>query len=212
MKTKGLFVTGSKKHLKICIMTAILLCGVFLLHAAASKSFSHEPKMTADTIRNKSKDAFTALVDSFFCKESGEPIYPDYYCGSWLDEDGKTLVIGLTDLSEATIAEYNNKTGSGSNPVRYVQMDYSRKELRDHLVSAAALINERLDVTVTGMGLLDKENRGFIGVLTEEEKAAVLASGLLNELPIVIHIISPTKLLSTDVKGGDHLYNNKCWV
>lgn len=181
---------------KIFVMLFIML-GCLPVISAASLSrdengsqdeFQFNPQLA------RAGDAFTSLTDSFACKDSGEPIYPDYYCGAWLDEDEKTLVIGLTEISDEITKRYSKTIGSEYDNVRYVKMTYSRNELKRALEAAAAAIEKELHITVTARTISDMENIGIIGVLREEDCAAIRSSGIINGLPVVVECIPPVKL------------------
>lgn len=156
-KVKGLFAT---------LVLAVLVT------SSALVSFAQEQVVSYNDVgvQEDAHEAYENLMNSFPQQRStGEKIYPDYYGGSYINDEGKLVVYVKDMVSEPTVRAAVNSGGA-----IYQECDYSYNELNAVMDKINAYKFENADSDIAKecnlFGLFDSENRVIVKLdnLTEE--------------------------------------------
>lgn len=140
-----------KRFLSILLLSSLLIGSAFTTSAA-------EPVEDAG-VQENAVDAYEALMSSFSLGRSGDKIYPDYYGGSHINDNGQ-LVVYVTDgtsMPEGLSEEQN---------VIYEPCEYSYNELLDVMDSLNSYkfdeSNSSIADNFNEFGVFDSENRVIV--------------------------------------------------
>ena len=83
--------------LALSVVTAVMICPAASQASAESSLASDEEKIIDEKTMRRIKESksslqYEKLMDSFEETETGELIYPNYYGGSYIDDDGGFVV------------------------------------------------------------------------------------------------------------------------
>ena len=144
------------------------------------------------------------LWNSFPKSESGLPIYPDEYAGTYLDETGN-LIILLTTINDELKNKYELRCQTHEG-ILFRQVEYSLNELSEYVSYATDYIRNGVDVTRYGIHVSDNS---FEILLSSDSPAPLngitaIASGFPIKFKYQEESVSPCSMLW----GGDRLINN----
>lgn len=123
--------------LALSVVTAVMICpAASQASAEPSLVFAGEKIIDEKTTRRiKESDSslqYEELMDSFEETETGELIYPDYYGGSYIDDDGGLVVcIVAANAEEKKYASKNIKEAINASDFKIKNVKYSYNELEE---------------------------------------------------------------------------------
>lgn len=127
-------------------------------------------------IENTSNKQYVQLIKSF-TDVNNVIVYPDYYAGAFLNEDGY-LVVAVTELSENIVSEIRRVTGNNNilieeknysynyllklqdEIVAYYKSNYNKSVAASRITSVAVLDN--LNTIQLGMSVVNQEYKAII--------------------------------------------------
>jgi len=160
------------------ILTCIVL---FLLTiqpacAASTPDFSSdEAAMSYFNVLSKAQsealDAYSTLYDAFL--SGGADTYPENYGGAYIEDN--ILHINIVELEQQNLSAYQTALKEHMNAVKFVNVDYSLRTLRNAARSVRDEL-ETLGVFVVSAGVSESDNAITIGVT--EDSVPKLPSGM----------------------------------
>ena len=117
------------------MVTAVMICStVSLANAESSPAFDGweitDEKADRHVKEGQSSLQYEKLMDSFEDTETGELIYPDYYGGSYINDDGDAVVCVVAEnVKEKDRALKSIKATTDSSDIKVKNVEYSYKEL-----------------------------------------------------------------------------------
>ena len=149
--------------------------------------------------------ANAALTNSFEMDFWGNYIYPDSFCGAWIEDE--FLVIALKSLDAAVKQRYEEALTEYENYVQYVERTYSKNELYDLIDRVSKEMKQQYGESIQSYSLLEKENRVEIGV-SQELLEKIRADGYDNKYAFVIRFTAGSVVNTrTALKGGMAITN-----
>lgn len=117
------------------MVTAVMICStVSLANAESSPAFDGweiaGEKDDRHVKEGKSSLQYEKLMDSFEDTETGELVYPEYYGGSYINDDGDAVVYVVAEnVKEKERALKSIKSTTDTSDIKVKNVEYSYKEL-----------------------------------------------------------------------------------
>ena len=117
------------------MVTAVMICStVSLANAESSPAFDGweiaGEKADRHVKEGKSSLQYEKLMDSFEDTETGELVYPEYYGGSYINDDGDAVVCVVAEnVKEKERALKSIKSTTDTSDIKVKNVEYSYKEL-----------------------------------------------------------------------------------
>lgn len=133
----------------------LLLSGIFMVGSTFSISANAQGYSEEISVQESAAAAYDELMTSFSSTYSNEKIYPDYYGGSYINDNGKLVVYVTNEGSQPTILQSNED-------VIYEPCTYSYNELLSVMDELNEYKFNQSDTAIANgfneFGLYDSEN------------------------------------------------------
>lgn len=107
-------------------------------------------------IQKEAMEAYAALLETFTNHIDGSVTYSDDYAGAWIK--GSTLYVAIVSESPDAVSPYEEIL-SGFNCVKYVEAEYSLKELRVIHNKVFEILNEEYPNSIVALYVDVRTNR-----------------------------------------------------
>lgn len=175
--------------MKKILLKSLVLIAIFAFNSCTNdlEDVSIINKPTPSATQLEAVKLGMNLMESFNAsplKSSSDLIYPDYYCGVYL-QNGDSLVILIKENSEKTQANLNLRTKGNNYIIR--EAEYSMNEL----IKTIDLLNDFIldegnksivsDLGLDGFGIIPSENKLFVDLRNcTEDKITQFENTILN--------------------------------
>ncbi len=154
--------------------------------------------------------AYAALTYSFEMDPQGNYVYPDSFCGAWIEDE--YLVIALKSPDAAVKQRYEKVLIEYEKYVRYVERKYAKNELYDLIEKVSAEIRQTYGEPIQSYSLREQENRVEIGV-PEELLARLREDGYVDRYaPVIRFTAGDTVNTRVSLKGGMAITNTNASI
>ena len=185
---------------RIILPTVLMAVLVVLCIPNFVNTADNEYKATSMKQENAIK-AYNDLVGSFEVGEFGQYIYPDEYCGAWIEEDH--LVIALTDLEK--IGEYTSLLGLSGSFVDFTQMEHSLNDLLDLKQFISDDLVETYGIQTSFIAVEEDKNRLCVGIKKDQINSIQVSD--YDIYPLYFMDMDQVVPTTTDLYGGMKLVN-----
>lgn len=198
------------KKTLVSLTAAIIMCMTMTILTFADSITSDDlwEKLEEESrAQQPACDVYERLMEQIESEDENGFIYPDEYGGSYINEDHQ-LVIGLTDLTEESIAEYEGYCKGNTELLEFVQVDYSYNELQE---CANAISEQGMDHVVE-VGVAEDKNNVSVGVDVSHSDAIAKIKNRIQpmtrmkkvkaDIPVEVEWVGGAKTSTTDVIGG----------
>ena len=123
--------------LALSVVTAVMICPAASQASAESSLASDEEKIIDEKTMRRIKESksslqYEKLMDSFEETETGELIYPNYYGGSYIDDDGGFVVcVVAANAEEKKYASKSIEETINASDFKIENVKYSYNELEE---------------------------------------------------------------------------------
>ena len=142
-------------------------------------------------------EAYQYLWNNFEKDEAGNPIYPEYYAGEYIEGDKLVILLTVDDKAEK---EKYVSICDNSEAVLFKKADYSMQELERFNLVVAGMLQ---DYAINYYGVDKKNNQFQIGV-SEADYQRLCNDDRIIGKPIILHIAEENTICAS-VYGGDRI-------
>ena len=180
----------------LCFLILTALC-IPISVRSANNEYDFLAKQQENAI-----NAYNILVKSFDVGEFGQYLYPDEYCGAWIDQN--RLVIALTDLDK--IDEYSRLLGTMCAFVDFSCMEYSLNDLLDLKLIIYNDLDKTYGIRAGFIAVEEDKNCLCIGIKKEQLNDLIISD--YEGYPLYFIDLDQMVPTNTDLYGGMHLWNS----
>ncbi len=186
--------------LALSVVTAVMICPVASQASAEPSLASDEEKIIDEKTTRRIKESksslqYEKLMDSFEETETGELIYPDYYGGSYIDDDGGFVVcVVATNAEEKKYTSKSIEETIHASDFKIKSVKYSYNELEEMMEFLNKYKQNTRDSEIakswSGHFLSDSDNAIFVELDVVSDEQISLFRKEVTDSPMISFINS----------------------
>ena len=186
--------------LALTMVTAVMICPTVSLADAGSSVASDgweitDEKSARSVEEGKSALQYDKLMDSFEETEAGELIYPNYYGGSYIDENGDLVVCAVAESAKekaSTLKSIKETVNSSDLQIKNVKYSYNDLEKMMELLNEykQSNLDSKVSKNWSGHYLSDRDNTIFVELNDMDDEQISLFRKEVTDSPMITFINS----------------------
>lgn len=186
--------------LALTMVTAVMICPTVSLANAGSSAASDgweitDEKSARSVEEGKSALQYDKLMDSFEETETGELIYPNYYGGSYIDENGHFVVCAVAENAKekaSTLKSIKETVNSSDFQIKNVKYSYNDLDKMMELLNEykQSNLDSRVSKNWSGHYLSDRDNTIFVELNDMDDEQISLFKKEVTDSPMITFINS----------------------
>lgn len=186
--------------LALSVVTAVMICPAASQASAEPSLASDEEKIIDEKTTRRIKESksslqYEKLMDSFEETETGELIYPDYYGGSYIDDDGGFVVcVVATNAEEKKYTSKSIEETIHASDFKIKSVKYSYNELEEMMEFLNKYKQNTRDSEIakswSGHFLSDSDNAIFVELDVVSDEQISLFRKEVTDSPMISFINS----------------------
>jgi streptogrisin B len=167
----------------------------------------------AEAAESKSALQYDKLMDSFEKTETDELIYPDYYGGAYINDNGNLVVCAVAENAKeqkAALKSIQEDVGSSDFEVKYVTYSYNALEEMMELLNEYKQNNPDSQITKNSFGhyLSDRDNTIVVELSDVNDEMISLFQKEVTDSPMITFVNSGGQGVNCATPNSERGINN----